>query len=264
MTVVYAYFFLLPPSSFFAFSIVFFIFYIFFIDYFHFVTFLHYVCTQVRFFFGKIVQEVVRWPSGTVPAFWAIPVLGRRPNADCTVVDVACLYRAASVPSLIIHISNAEGRTKMRSICLSLCHVSIGSCYLKLVHRLSSNVVHLVTYISHNTSIIWCMTLTLSFLGVIMRWGYLLAGITLKCLPSCRHIGRVITLRLRVGGESWRGLACFVIRPLRALHITRDTYLHILLVRNGLVHCNITVCGIHTHLNSRADLCWDQCASLWW
>lgn len=48
-----------------------------------------------------------------------------------------------------------------------------------------------------------------NFVHVVMPLEYSLAAITSNFSPSQCLIGRVVTWRLEVGGDSWKGLVCF-------------------------------------------------------
>lgn len=95
--------------------------------------------------------------------------VGPASNVGCPVVDVAYLCGAVSVPKLIDPSVPATKMPNMISICRHLGDDSMGSCYPKMVGRLSSHVAALFTCNLPDVSIIGQMTATSRFVGISMR-----------------------------------------------------------------------------------------------
>lgn len=118
------------------------------------------------------------WRSVIVTTCKAIPLLGCGSNIGCTLADVACICRVASVWMLIVPSFAATNRSNMRRNRRRLRGFVMMSRYTKLTRPLSSLVVQLVIRISPKASMPGSMIATLSFYCIVMHQVYSLAGIT--------------------------------------------------------------------------------------
>lgn len=131
-----------------------------------------------------------------------------------TVVDVACICDVASVSNFIAPLFNVIERSNMGGICRSLCGVFMSTHSPRLVRHLLFCIVSLVICISSNTSTIGHLIAIPSSVHIYMSRKYYLMGITSTCSLSHRGIGQVITSRIWVGCESWKGLVYFAFQRL--------------------------------------------------
>lgn len=117
------------------------------------------------------VRTIGRWPFVIVTACCAIQTLERGSKNCCTVVYMAYLCRALSVPRFILLSFAAKKSSNTRRICRRLWRVLMESRYPKLVHWFSFHVVRLVNSILQYASIFGWVTATSSFVCLIKRRG---------------------------------------------------------------------------------------------